>query len=62
MDIRFNTLDIGPADSDLRRRFYPGEARSQLKPVDDPTIINAFLYLASGIGEGPSGQAFEIPA
>ena len=60
-DIQFNTLDIGPVDSDLRRRFYPGEARSQLKPVTDPSVISAFLYLCSGVGEGVSGQAFEIP-
>ena len=60
-EIRFNTLDTGPVDSDLRRRFYPGEARSQLKPITDPSVTNGFLYLASGMGEGQSGEAFEIP-
>lgn len=59
--IRFNTLDIGPTATDLRRKFYPGEARSQLKPVDDPSVTNGFLYLACGVAEGQSGQAFQIP-
>ncbi len=59
-DIRFNTLDIGPVDSDLRRRFYPGENRARLKPVTDPAVINGFLHLVSGVGESQSGKAFRV--
>lgn len=59
-EIRFNTLDIGPVDSDLRRRFYPAESRSGLKSVHDPAVINGFLHLVSGVGESQSGKAFRL--
>ena len=44
-EIRFNTLDTGPVGSDLRRRFYPAEARANLLAVDDPSVMQTFLDL-----------------
>ena len=41
--IRFSTLDPGPVASDLRRRFYPAEARADLVAVDDLSIMLAFV-------------------
>ncbi len=59
-NIRFNTLDIGPVDSDLRRRLYPGENRSTLRSIDDPKVANSFLQLLSGLGRSSSGKAFQL--
>ena len=44
-EIRFNTLDPGPVGSDLRRRYYPAEARADLLAVDDASVMQAFLDL-----------------
>ncbi len=59
-NVRFNTLDIGPVDFNLRRQFYPAEDRSGLKPINDPSVVGGFLYLASGVKAVQSGQAYQL--
>ncbi|MGB5706928.1 MAG: SDR family NAD(P)-dependent oxidoreductase [Arenicellales bacterium] len=59
--VRFNTLDVGKVSTDLRHTFYPAEARSELRRVDDDCVMDHFLYLLSNASKDISGAAFTIP-
>jgi len=59
--VRFNTLDVGKVSTDLRHTFYPAEAKSELRRVDDECVMDHFLYLLSDASKDISGAAFTIP-
>ena len=60
-DIRFNTLDIGKVNTDLRHKFYPAEAKSALRDIDDKTVLDYFVYLLSDESAGSSGNRYSVP-
>ncbi len=59
--IRFNTLDIGKVNTAIRHKYFPAEAKSTLRPHDDPEIVNYFLYLISEHSIDITGQMFTVP-
>jgi len=60
-DIRFNTLDPGRINSALRHKYYPGEAKSELRDFNDPLLIDYFIFLLSDQDRNITGQQLEVP-
>lgn len=55
--VRANTINPGPVKTEMRAAAYPGEDQSKLnKPKE---ITNAFVYLASDLSAGVSGEHFD---
>lgn len=60
-NVRFNTLDIGKVGTDLRYKFYPAEANSTLRKVNDKLVHDYFLYLLTEESKNIKGKQFRIP-
>ena len=60
-EVRFNTLDIGKVNTGLRHKFYPAEARSSLRNIDDKLVQDYFLYLLSNQSDDQTGRQFRVP-
>lgn len=56
-NIRVNSVNPGPIDTDMRHAAYPAEDRSQLRSPHE--ITDVFLYLASEESRGVTGRYFE---
>lgn len=56
-DIRVNSLNPGGVQTGMRAEAFPKEDPHSLPTPD--SIMNAFIYLASDVSRGVSGQALE---
>ena len=58
-DLRFNTIDPGPTQTDFRNRSYPGDALN--REIKGPeTLSQAYLYLMSSESKHQRGQQFTV--
>jgi len=57
MNVRVNSVNPGPIDTDMRHAAYPDEDRSKLKPPSE--VLDVFVFLASDRSRGTTGQYFD---
>jgi NAD(P)-dependent dehydrogenase (short-subunit alcohol dehydrogenase family) len=60
-DIRFNTLEPGKVNTALRHKYYPAEAKSELRSFDDIYLIDHFIFLLSNQAKNLTGQQLKVP-
>ena len=53
--VRVNSIDPGPTRTSLRRRLYPGENPSRVKPAEE--VLAHYLWLIGPDSRGTHGQA-----
>ncbi len=56
-NVRVNAINPGPTRTDMRASAFPGEDPNSLPHPDD--IMNGFIYLASEVSKGVTGNIFE---